>query len=101
MGILARPKVAPGGRAVFRIRLLPVWGRSKSALLQVDCALGKVPPEHQSEGIKLEFEGGGGEFDEEVNGRTLFVLTRPGTGVVSKAGPRKVSTNPAPAEVQQ
>ena len=48
-----------GGLAVFRIRLLPIWGASKTALLQVNCALGKVPDEHQTEGIRLAFEGGG------------------------------------------
>jgi hypothetical protein len=67
-----------GGLAVFRIRLLPVRGASKTARLQVNCALGKVPDEHQTEGIRLAFEGGGGEFDQESSGRTLFVLTRPG-----------------------
>jgi hypothetical protein len=67
-----------GGLATFRIRLLPMWGASKTAILQVNCALGKVPAEHQTEGIRLALEGGGGEFDEELGGRTLFVLTRPG-----------------------
>ncbi len=67
-----------GGLAVFRIRLLPVWGLAKNATLEVNCALGKVPPEHPVEGIRLEFEGGGVEFDEEVSGRALFLLTRPG-----------------------
>jgi len=90
-----------GGQAVFRIRLLPMWGLSKTALLQVNCALGKVPPEHQVEGIRLAFEGGGGEFDEEVSGRALFLLTRPGASTAAKAPVPKVDTNPAPDEVQQ
>jgi len=38
-----------GGLAVLRIRLLPVLGLAKNATLQVNCALGKVPPEHQVE----------------------------------------------------
>ena len=66
-----------GGLAVFRIRLVPMWGLSRSARLQVNCALGKVPDERQTEGIRLTFEGGG-EFDQEISGRTLFVLTRSG-----------------------
>lgn len=74
-----------GGLAVLRIRLLPVWGLSKNATLQVNCAIGKVPPEHQVEGIRLAFEGGGVEFDEEVSGRTLFVLTRPVANSASNA----------------
>jgi hypothetical protein len=74
--MLAGPMPA-GGLAVLRIRLLPMRGAPKTAMLQVNCALGKVPVEHQREGIRLAFEGGSSEFDEEVSGRTLFVLTRP------------------------
>jgi len=92
--------MAAGGRAVFRIRLLPVWGGSKNALLQVNCAIGKVPPEHQVEGIRLAFEGGGVEFDEEVSGRALFLLTRPGASAASKPPAPEVDTSLAPAEVQ-
>ena len=89
-----------GGLAVFRIRLLPMWGPSKTALLQVNCALGKVPDEHQTEGIKLAFEGGGGEFDEEISGRNLFVLTKPGAGPDSKLPAPEDETKPMPTPVQ-
>jgi hypothetical protein len=90
-----------GGRAVFRIRLLPVWGLSKSATLQVNCALGKAPPEHQVEGIRLAFEGRGVEFDQEISGRALFLLTRPGASAAAKAPAPEVDTKPTPTEVQQ
>ena len=90
-----------GGRAVFRIRLLPVRGLSKNATLEVNCALGKVPPERQVEGIRLAFERGGAEFDEEISGGTLFLLTRPGASAAAEAPAPKVDTNPAPTEVQQ
>jgi hypothetical protein len=93
--------MAAGGRAVLRIRLLPVLGLAKNATLQVNCALGKVPPEHQVEGIRLAFEGGGAEFDEEMSGRALFLLTRPGGSAAAKAPAPEVDTNPAPIEVQQ
>ena len=93
--------VAAGGRAVFHIRLLPMRAGPRSALLQVNCPIGKVSPEHQAEGIRLALEGSGIEFDEEVSGRTLFVLTRPGASVASKARPRKAETKPASGEVQQ
>jgi hypothetical protein len=89
------------GLAVFRIRLFPVWGLAKKATLQVNSAIGKVPPEHQVEGIRLAFEGGSGEFDEEVSGRSLFLLTRPGASAAAKAPAPEVHTNPAPTEVQQ
>ncbi len=90
-----------GGLAVFRIRLLPVRGRPKIAMLQVNCALGKVPPEHPVEGIRLAFEGGGVEFDEEVSGRALFLLTRPGASAAAKAPVPEIDTSPAPTEVPQ
>ena len=90
-----------GGLAVLRIRLLPVLGFAKNATLQVNCALGKVPDEHPTEGIRLAFEGGGAEFDEEMSGRTLFLLTRPGGSAAAKAPAPKVDTNPASPEVQQ
>jgi hypothetical protein len=90
-----------GGLAVFRIRFLPVWGRPKIAMLQVNCALGKAPPERQVEGIRLTFEGGGVEFNEEVSGRALFLLTRPGVSAAAKAPAPEADTNLAPAEVQQ
>jgi hypothetical protein len=67
----------------------------------VNCALGKVPPEHQVEGVRLTFERGGVEFDEEVSGRALFLLARPGTSPAARARTPEIDTNPAPNEVQQ
>ena len=93
--------MAAGGRAVFRIRLLPVWGLSKNATLQVNCALGKVPPEHLTEGIRLALEGGAANFDEEVSGRALFLLMRPGASAVSKAPAPVADTDLSPVEVPQ
>ena len=75
-----------GGLAVIRIRLLPMRGPSRTAVLQVNCALGKVAEERQTEGIRLSFEGGGGEFNQEISGRTMFFLTRPGANP-KPAGP--------------
>ncbi len=93
--------MAAGGLAVFRIRLLAVRGRPRIAMLQVNCALGKVPPERPVDGIRLAFEGGGVAFDEEVSGRALFLLTRPGASAAVKAPAPEPDTNPAPTEVQQ
>jgi hypothetical protein len=70
-------------------------------MLQVNCALGKVPAEHQMEGIRLAFEGGGVAFDEEVSGRALFLLTRAGASAAVKAPAPEADTNPAPTEVRQ
>jgi hypothetical protein len=66
-----------GGLAVFRIRLLPLWGASRTAVLQVNCALGDVPRERSVEGIRLTFERNGSEFSEEVSGRVVFLSMRP------------------------
>lgn len=62
-----------GGLAVFRIVLQPISGAIKTAVLQVNCALGDVPRERSVEGIRLVFEKGGNEFSEEVGGRVLFL----------------------------
>jgi hypothetical protein len=88
-----------GGLAVLRIRLLPMSGLKRTALLQVNCALGKVPVERQTEGIRLTLEGAGGEFDEEVSGRTMFILTAQAAGPAPRLAPLKGKTGPTPAEV--
>jgi hypothetical protein len=70
----ARTSAIPtGGLAIFRIVLVPLSGLSKTAVLQVNCALGDVPRERSVEGIRLIFENGGSEFSEQVGGRVLFV----------------------------
>jgi hypothetical protein len=46
-------------------------------MLQVNCAKGKVPAGEQSDGVQLTITGGP-EFDEEISGRALFLLQRPG-----------------------
>ena len=98
---VASRSTAAGGRAVFRIRLLPMWGGGpKIATLQVNCAIGKVPPEHSVEGIRLAFEESGLEFDQEVAGRTLFVLTRPAATAASKAPAPEADANHAPDQVE-
>jgi len=92
--------MAAGGRAVLRIRLMPVSGFAKNATLQVNCASGHVPPEHQVEGIRLAFEGGSVEFDEEISGRAMFLMTKPGVSAAAKAPAPEVDTKPAPTGVQ-
>jgi hypothetical protein len=74
-GLMAGP-LAAGGLAVIRIRLVPDAGSPLDALLRVNCAKGKVPAEKQSDGVRLTITGGP-VFDEEVSGRTVFLLQRP------------------------
>ena len=90
-----------GGLAVLRIRLLPLFGVAKNATLQANCALGKVPDQHPTEGIRLVFERSGTEFDEEISGRALFLLTFPEPALPPKAPSPEPDTNSAPAGVQQ
>jgi len=89
-----------GGLAVMRIRLLPMWGPSRNAVLQVNCALGKVPDEHPADGISLTFEGGG-EFDLEPSGRTMFVSTRLAASPAAKPAATGDQANPPAAPTQQ
>jgi len=90
-----------GGLAVLRIRFLPMWGPSRDAVLQVNCALGKLRDEHPIDGIRLTFEVASGEYDQEPNGRTMFVLTRLGFSAAQKPPARAAETNAAPGEIQQ
>jgi hypothetical protein len=68
--------VAAGGLAAIRIRLLPDAGSPEDALLRVNCARGKVPEERQTDGVKVAIAGGP-SFEEQVSGRTLFLMRRP------------------------
>ena len=82
-----------GGLAVFHIRLLPMRGPSKTAALQVNCALGEVPRERSVEGIRLNFESKGSEFSEELSGQVMFLSMRPEVSTPVRT-PRQ---EPAPA----
>jgi len=83
LGMLAGPMPA-GGLALMRIRLLPDSGRPKDAILQVNCALGKAPPNQQGDGIRLAMQGGALRFDGKVSGRTVFMLRKPGLNLSSQ-----------------
>ena len=83
MASLMAGPIAAGGLAVIRIHLLPDAGSPVDALLRVNCAKGKVPSEEQSDGVRLTITGGT-VFDEEVSGRTVFLLQRPMPNFASK-----------------
>ena len=86
-----------GGLAVFRIRLFPMSGESKTAVLQANCALGKVPAERQAEGIRLSLERNGSEFSLEASGRVMFLSMRPEVNApvrTSQQEPTPVSAEP-------
>jgi hypothetical protein len=78
--------VAAGGLAVIRIRLLPDAGSPTDAVLQVNCAKGKVPEDRPRDGVRLAITGGP-EFDEQLGGHTVFLLRRPGPNFAWKEAP--------------
>jgi hypothetical protein len=65
-----------GGLAIFRILLLPTSGVTKTAVLQVNSALGEIPSERSVEGIRLTLERYNSEYSEESGGRMMFLLLR-------------------------
>jgi hypothetical protein len=85
MGLMAGP-LAAGGLAVIRIRLLPDAGSPTDAVLQVNCAKGKVPEGRPGDGVRLAITGGP-EFEEQLGGRTVFLLRRPGPNFAWKQTP--------------
>ena len=85
MGLMTGP-LAAGGLAVIRIRLLPDAGSPRDAVLQVNCAKGKVPEGRPGDGVRLAITGGP-EFEEQLGGRTVFLLRRPGPNFAWKQAP--------------
>lgn len=73
-----------GGLAIFRILLMPLSGATKTAVLQVNCALGNVPRDRSVEGIRLTSEKDGTGFSEEVSGRVMFLSMRPDVSAPAK-----------------
>jgi hypothetical protein len=77
-----------GGLAVLRISLVPVSvsGASKTAVLQINCALGNAPRDRSVEGIRLAFERNPTEFSEEAGGRVMFLSTQARANMAGKLG---------------
>jgi len=88
--------IPTGGLAVLRIRLLPLQGPSRNAVLQVNCALGDVPRERSVEGIRLSMEGNASDFSEEGSGRVMFFATRPEVSAPAKV--RRQEATPETSE---
>jgi hypothetical protein len=52
-------------------------GSARTAVLEVNCALGTATVERQTDGIRPTFEGGGAGFDPEISGHIMFLMMRP------------------------
>lgn len=85
-----------GGLAVLRIHLLPLRGSSRSAVLQVNCALGDVPRERSVEGIRLSFEANARDFSEESGGRIMFLSMRLAASAPAKTSERQTAQEAQP-----
>jgi len=79
-----------GGLAIFRILLTPVSGTTKTAVLQVNCALGNVPRERSVEGIRITLEKNNFEYSEEASGRVIFLALRPEVSTRAKTPEQEV-----------
>jgi hypothetical protein len=66
-----------GGLAILRTVLVPVVGPTKTATLQVNCALGEVPRERSIAGVRIRLEGETSEYVEDAAGAVMFLATRP------------------------
>jgi hypothetical protein len=65
-----------GGLAALRISFLSTTGATKTATLELNCALGDVPRERSIEGIRLSFDRSAAGFTEEAGARVLFLSMR-------------------------
>ena len=89
---LLSSRVLPtGGLAVLRISFLATTGGIKTAILQLNCALGEVPRERTVEGVRLSFDGSTVEFTEEAGSRVVFLSMRSqlrgATGTIKQVRP--------------
>jgi len=84
-----------GGLATFRILLMPLSGATKTAVLQVNCALGNVPRDRSVEGIRLTSEKDGTDFSEEVSGRVMFLSMTPDFSAPAKTQRQEPSPDSA------
>jgi hypothetical protein len=97
--MLAGPMPA-GGLALMRLRLIPDAGQPQEAVLQVNCAKGRLPENQQGDGIRLAIQGDGMKFDQKVGGRVVFILRKPGIGLLRRRSD-PICFEPAAAELRQ
>jgi len=81
---ISKGALPTGGLAIFRVLLITLSGTTKSGFLQVNCALGDVPQEHSTDGIRLSLEQAQSDYSEEVTGRAVFVVMKPESRAITK-----------------
>ena len=66
------PAGSEGGNLLITAELRPAGGEGEfEATIEINCALGSVPPNRKYEGVELRV--GGLRFDQALNGATLFI----------------------------
>jgi hypothetical protein len=73
-----------GGVASLHIVLMPVSGDTKIVTVQLNSALGVVPRERATEGIRIELDTGL-EYLEEAGSRVMFLTSTSGARVPTKS----------------
>ena len=86
---MIRGPMPTGGLATFRIVLLSTSGLTRTASLEVNCALGHVPDNRSVEGIRLALTSNNVQFSEEAGGRVIFLATPPDRPVSAQESPSK------------
>lgn len=61
-----------GGLALIRVHLISNSGESATAILQLNCSIGKAPKGHSEDFVRLAVDNGP-NFNDGVSGFTLFV----------------------------
>jgi hypothetical protein len=97
----AKSAMPTGGLAILRIALLATSGTTKTAVLEINCALGNVPNERSVEGIRLLFNGNGNDFSEEAGGRVMFLATLPASNATAKRPPGESASESAQPDSHQ
>lgn len=70
---LQSPMLPIGGLAILKVRLMALSGASKTAVLQVNCALGNIPRDHSVTGIRIKIDGSDSEYVEDGNARVVII----------------------------
>lgn len=68
--------VPTGGMVVLKVRLVPVVGLQKNATVELNCAMGNVPQERSTGGIRIAVEGKTAAYDESSGGGVIFLANQ-------------------------
>jgi hypothetical protein len=90
--------VPTGGTMVLKVRLVPVVGLRRNATVELNCAMGNVPPERSIGGVRIAIEGKNAAYDESSGGGVIFLANPAGQGAADR---RAISTTPSQQDSEQ